>query len=70
MFKVKKRRVRKGLKKAFKFAYKFSERFGSKMSPKSQWKIKQIKSQYKFSMGGSLGPVKVSGMPHLALYFK
>ncbi|MDC0254117.1 hypothetical protein OAK75_04415 [Bacteriovoracales bacterium] len=70
MFKVKKRRVRKGLKKAFKFAYKFSERFGSKMSPKSQWKIKKIKSQYKFSMGGSLGPVKVSGIPHLALYFK
>ena len=70
MFKVKKRRVRKGLKKAFKFAYKFNERFGSKMSPKSQWKIKKIKSQYKFSMGGSLGPVKVSGMPHLALYFK
>ena len=70
MFKVKKRRVRKGLKKAFKFAYKFNERFGSKISPKSQWKIKKIKSQYKFSMGGSLGPVKVSGIPHLALYFK
>jgi len=70
MFKVKKRKVRKGLKKAFRFSYKFMERFGSKVSPKSQWKIKKIKSQYKFSLGGSLGPVKITGTPHLALYFK
>ncbi|MDC0253808.1 hypothetical protein OAK75_02850 [Bacteriovoracales bacterium] len=69
MFKVKKRKVRKGLKKAFKFSYKFMEKFGSKVSSRSQWKIKKIKSQFKFSLGGSLGPVKIKGTPHLALYF-
>ena len=68
-FKIKKRKVKKGLKKAFKFSHKFMKRFGSKVSHRSQWKIKKIKSQFKFSMGGSLGPVKVSGIPHIALYF-
>lgn len=69
-FNFKKRRIQKGLKKAFKFSHQFMEKIGSKVNPKGQWKIEKIKTQYKFSLGGSLGPVKISGRPHLAFYFK
>jgi hypothetical protein len=68
--KFKKRRIQKGLRKAFKFSHKFIEKVNSKINPKGHWKIKKLKSQYKFSLGGSLGPVKISGKPHLAFYFK
>ena len=69
-FKFKKRRIQKGLRKAFKFSHKFIKKVNSKINPKSHWRIKKLKSQYEFSLGGSLGPVKISGKPHLAFYFK
>ena len=62
--------MKKGIKKAFKFSNKFIKKLSRKVKPNSKWKVKKIKSQFKFSLGGSLGPVKVSGNPHLAFYLK
>ena len=81
IFKIKRKTVRKGMKKAMKFAYKFSKRMHRKAEKRQErmargrnvkmpkWIIKKIKSQYKISVGGSVGPVKIKALPHLSLYW-
>ena len=65
-----KKRIKRGIKKAFKFSIKFMDKLNKKIHPKSKWKINKIKSQFQFSQGGPLGPVKVSQAPHIAFYMK
>ena len=60
--------LKRGIKKAFKFSNKFIRKLNKKIKPNSKWRIKKIKTQFQFSLGGSLGPVKVSGIPHIAFY--
>ena len=62
------KRLKRGIKKAFKFSNKFIRKLNKKIKPNSKWRIKKIKTQFQFSLGGSLGPVKVSGIPHIAFY--
>ena len=61
-------RLKRGIKKAFKFSNKFIKKLNKKIDPNSVWRIKKIKTQFQFSLDGSLGPVKISGIPHIAFY--
>ena len=71
IFKMKRRRVRKGLKKAYKFAKKFAKKVSKRKKKKnSKWVIKEIESAYKFSISGSAGVVKLKAEPNFALFFK
>lgn len=81
IFKVTRKRIRKGMKKAMKFAYKFSKKMNNRAKKRQErmakgrrvrmpkWIVKKIKSQYKISVGGSVGPVKIKALPHLSLYW-
>ncbi|MEC7181591.1 MAG: hypothetical protein VXW15_02670, partial [Bdellovibrionota bacterium] len=62
------KKLKRGIKKAFKFSNRFIRKLNKKIKPNSKWRIKKIKTQFQFSLGGSLGPVKVSGIPHIAFY--
>lgn len=81
IFKMKRKKIRKGMKKAMKFAYKFSKKIHRKAQKRQErmaagrrvrmpkWVIKKIRSQYKFAVGGSVGPVKIKALPHFSLYW-
>ncbi len=81
IFKLKRKRIRKGMKKAMKFAYKFARKMHRKASRRQErmakgkrvkmtkWIVKKIRSQYKFEVGGSIGPVKLKALPHLSLFW-
>ncbi|RLA66165.1 MAG: hypothetical protein DRQ88_07480 [Epsilonproteobacteria bacterium] len=81
IFKLKRKRIRKGMKKAMKFAYKFAKKMSKKAKKRQErmaqgrrvkmpkWIVKKIRSQYKFEVGGSIGPVKLKAIPHLSIYW-
>ena len=64
------KRIKKGMRKALKFSNKFMSKLNKKIERNSKWEIKKIKTQFKFSSDGSLGPVKISGIPHIAFYLR
>ncbi len=66
---IKRRQVRKGMKKALDFAYKFAEKIQkkSKNRPSAKWKFKSLESRYIFTLGGTVGPVKLMALPHFIL---
>ncbi len=70
IFKMKRARVRKGIKKALRFGLKFAKKFNKKKDRGRRWGVKKIKSQYKFSLAGTVGPVKLNATPHMSIYFK
>jgi len=70
VFRMNRDRVRKGMKKALRFGLKFAKKFNKKKYRKRRWGVKKIKTQYKFSLGGTIGPVKLNAVPHMTIYFK
>ncbi len=67
---LERKRVRKGMKKAIDFAYKFAEKIQRKAESKkeSNWKFKDMESRFHFSLAGTVGPVKLLGLPHFILH--
>lgn len=67
---LQRKQVRRGMEKAMKFAYKFAEKIQRKADAKkdSNWKFKDLESKYNFSLSGTVGPVKLSGLPHFILH--
>ncbi len=67
---LKRRQVRKGMKKSIDFAMKFAEKIQRKADAKkaSNWKFKDMESKYNFSLAGTVGPVKLVGLPHFILH--
>ncbi len=68
--KLQRRNVRKGMKKSLDFAFKFAEKIQRKAEAKkaSNWKFKDMESRYHFSLAGTVGPVKLTGLPHFILH--
>ena len=67
---LQRRNVRKGMKKSLDFAFKFAEKIQNKADAKkaSNWKFKDLESKYNFSLAGTVGPVKLTGLPHFILH--
>lgn len=67
---LERRKVRKGMKKALDFAFKFADKIQKKAESKksSNWKFSYLESKYNFSLGGTVGPVKLTGLPHFILH--
>lgn len=67
---LQRRKVRKGMKKSLDFAFKFAEKIQRKAETKkaSNWKFKDLESKYNFSLAGTVGPVKLTGLPHFILH--
>jgi hypothetical protein len=70
MMNLERKRVRKGMKKSLDFAFKFAEKIQRKTEAKkaSNWKFKDMESRYHFSLAGTVGPVKLTGLPHFILH--
>lgn len=70
VYKVDRRRFRRGIDKAFDFGMKFANKVESKKYKRSAWGIKTIKAAYKLSIGGTVGPAKLSVSPEIEMAFK
>jgi hypothetical protein len=68
--KLERKNVRRGMKKSLDFAFKFAEKIQNKAETKkaSNWKFKDLESRYHFSLAGTVGPVKLTGLPHFILH--
>jgi len=75
IFRLSRKKVRKGLKKAMKFAYKTTRKIHKKAEKRkrrgksTKWIVAKIKSVYAFSIGGTVGPAKLTAKPALLFFW-
>lgn len=70
IFKVDRKKFRRGIQKAYKFGMKFAKKVTKKRYAKKKWGIKAVKPSYSLSVSGSVGVAKLSGKAELELVFK
>ncbi len=69
IFKVNRRKFRRGIDKAWKFGMKFTKKVNKKRYKRSKWGLKKVRPLYSISVSGSVGPAKLKATPDLELIF-
>jgi hypothetical protein len=69
VFKINRKRFRKGIHKAHKFGMKFAKKVTKRRYKRSKWGIQYIKAAYKLSISGSVGPAKLAVEPEMEMKF-
>lgn len=70
IFRLHKRKTKKGLKKAVKFGNFFLGFFENKISNIKKWGLYQVRPGYEFSIGGVSGPVTLRGRQSMEMIFQ
>ena len=69
VFKINRRKFRRGIDKARKFGMKFAKKVTKKRYKRSKWGIAEIEAEYKLSISGSVGPAKLKATPEMQMKF-